>query len=286
MSIKSLFRADHDWPLLLDQLPQKDQPSQLYYEGILPKKDELCVAIVGSRHPTKSGIMAAQLFAAALAHKNVTVVSGLALGIDGAAHQATLDARGRTIAIVGSGLDRSVLYPKRHHLLAENILKRNGCLLSEYAPSTAPAPWTFPKRNRIIAGLSVATIVIEATEKSGALITSRCATEYNRDVGAVPGNIFSDLSAGPNMLISKGAAVLRNVDDLYTFLNITPKTSIKSAATEDDALLQYFDGEHTVEDILILSGLTREDLLGRISELEIHGNIRNMGGTIYQKTNT
>jgi len=284
MSIDHISPTDNSWPELLAELPEKEVPKQLYFEGTLPTKDECCVAIVGSRHPTQSGIMATRLFTTALANAGVTVVSGLSVGIDGLAHQTALSAKGRTIAVVGSGLDRSVLHPRRHLALAKEILNQNGCLISEYDPLTTPARWTFPKRNRIIAGITTATIVIEAGEKSGSLITARCAMEYNRDVAAVPGNIFSDLSRGTNMLISKGAAVLRNEEDLYTFLGITaPSMPITNMVADD--FLQYFDGERTVEDILIRSGLSREALLAKISELEIRGNITHTGGTIYQKTN-
>ncbi len=156
---------------------------------------------------------------------NVTIISGLALGIDGLAHKAALKAGLKTLAVPGSGLDATVLYPRSHLQLAEEIVRNGGALLSEFKPQTQAATWTFPKRNRIMAGLSHAVLVIEAELKSGTLITSKLATEYNRDVLTMPGSIFSSTSEGPHMLIKLGATPVTASEDILRTLGIEPPTN-------------------------------------------------------------
>lgn len=284
MEIRKITTTDHDWPSLLNELPERDIPEMLYAIGEPPFSKSPLVAIVGTRRPTPSGIKIAEALTETLVRMGVVTVSGLALGIDGVVHRQTIVSGGKTIAVVGSGLDMSVLYPKRHHELARKIVETGGALISEYEPTTAPAPWTFPKRNRIIAGIAHATIVVEAAEKSGARITARLATEYNRDVAAVPGNIFSDLSKGTNQLIKSGAFPITHPDDLYEFLSYdNPLITPEKTEGADDPLLQYFDGERTVEDILARTAYTKEELFAKISEYEIRGTIKRIGGSVYQR---
>ena len=171
----------------------------------MPKGDAKFLCVVGSRKYTDYGKEACQKLIAGLRGHNIVIVSGLALGIDGIAHRAALDAGLTTIAIPGSGLNPSVLYPSSNRQLAEKIIESGGALISEFEPMFKATTYSFPQRNRIMAGISHATLIIEAEIKSGTLITSRLATEYNRDVATVPGSIFSKTSEGPNMLLRLGA---------------------------------------------------------------------------------
>jgi DNA processing protein len=203
-------------PQLLE-IPQP--PEELYIVGELPK-DHIYVSVVGSRRYTDYGQRCCRELILGLRGKPVAIVSGLAYGIDQIAHRSAMDAKLPTIAIPGSGLDPSALYPRGHTQLAEEILYNGGCLLSELEPFEKAAPWTFPQRNRIMAGISRAVLIIEAEEKSGTLITARLATEYNRDVLAVPGSIFSATSAGTNFLLRQGATPITCANDLLQALGL------------------------------------------------------------------
>ena len=208
---------------LAEQLPQlleiPQPPEEMYIVGQLPK-DHIYVSVVGSRRYTDYGARCCRELILGLRGKPVTIVSGLAYGIDEIAHRAAISAKLPTIAIPGSGLDQSALYPRGHTQLAEEILYNGGCLLSELQPYEKAAPWTFPQRNRIMAGISRAVLIIEAEEKSGTLITARLATEYNRDVLSVPGSIFSATSAGTNFLLRQGATPITCADDLLQALGL------------------------------------------------------------------
>jgi DNA processing protein len=195
--------ADGSYPSHLRNLP--DPPCALYVQGRLEPSDDLAVAVVGSRKASAYGLEAATILAHDLAVRGVTVVSGLAIGADSAAHRAALEGGGRTLAVLGSGLDRP--YPLRNRRLIEAIAG-NGAVLSEYPLGTDPQPWHFPQRNRVIAGLALGTVVIEASALSGSLGTAREALESGREVFAVPGRIFSERSVGSNTLIRAGHARL------------------------------------------------------------------------------
>ncbi|MSR73319.1 DNA-protecting protein DprA [Candidatus Parcubacteria bacterium] len=216
-----------DFPLLLKEI--NDPPKKLYIRGTLPPlKDAegfetkfLCV--VGSRAFTSYGEGACRKLILGLRGYNICIVSGLALGIDGIAHRAALEAGLLTIAIPGSGLDPRVLYPRANVHLAEKILEGGGAIISEEEPMSHATPYSFPKRNRIMAGMSHAVLVIEAILKSGTLITSKYATDYNRDVFTVPGSIFSRKSDGPHMLIRLGATPVRTSEDILEGLGFEPK---------------------------------------------------------------
>ncbi|MDB5194438.1 MAG: protecting protein DprA [Parcubacteria group bacterium] len=207
-----------EYPPLLREIPEP--PERLRLWGSPPDLDNKFLAIVGARKFSHYGREATESLIAGLAGYPITVVSGLALGIDAIAHRAALRAGLQTISFPGSGLDRSVLHPHSHVNLAEEIIDNGGGILSEYDDLMPAGTWTFPKRNRIMAGLSHATIVIEAEKRSGTLITSRLATEYNRDVGAVPGPISSPTSDGPHMLMRLGAAVIRDSQDILELLGL------------------------------------------------------------------
>ncbi len=208
-----------------DELPEHlyeipEPPENLRIWGTPPNLDNKFLAIVGSRKFSHYGREVCESLIAGLAGYPITIVSGLALGIDAIAHRAALKAGLQTISFPGSGLGRKVLHPHSHVNLAEEIVENGGGIISEYEDGMPAGTWTFPRRNRIMAGLCHATIVIEAEKKSGTLITSRLATEYNREVGAVPGPISTPTSDGPHMLIRLGAALIRDSDDILELLGL------------------------------------------------------------------
>jgi len=208
---------------LLHEIPQP--PDQLWYQGKLPPAELKLLAVVGSRKYTTYGKQVIEHLIDGLAGYPVGIVSGLALGIDGLAHECALKNNLYTLAIPGSGLDEKVLYPQRHKKLAEKILASGGGLMSELSPTTPAALWTFPKRNRIMAGLCQATILIEAGEKSGTLITARMTVDYNRELLAVPGSIFSKNSHGTHQFLKLGATLVTDASDILAILNIEEKTT-------------------------------------------------------------
>lgn len=195
-----------DIPKNLREIP--DAPKKLFVRGELPNSSMRHLAVVGSRKASAYGISACEELIEGLAGLPIVIVSGLAFGIDSTAHKAALHAGLQTIAVPGSGLEDSVLYPASNVSLAHQIMKRGGALLSEFPPTLQAAPWTFPKRNRIMAGLCDAVLIVEAALPSGSLITARLALDYNRDVLAVPGSIFSAQSAGTNDLLRRGATLV------------------------------------------------------------------------------
>lgn len=211
--------SPNDFPPQLLEIPQP--PKELYLVGELPDHDEyVYLAIVGSRKHTSYGKDVVKKLVASLAGEKVVIVSGLAIGIDGIAHQSALEHGLKTIAIPGSGLDDSVIYPRIHLNLAKQIIQAGGALLSEFTPTTRASTWSFPMRNRIMAGLCRAVLIIEAEEKSGTLITARMAVDYNRDVLVVPGNINSPASKGTNQFLRLGATPITCVEDLWEALGI------------------------------------------------------------------
>lgn len=215
LGVRVLCAADEEYPDPFRTL--RDAPPVLYVRGVLKLSDSLGVALVGSRRSTAYGVAAAERLGRELAQAGVTVVSGLARGIDGAAHAAALKAGGRTVGILGSGFDR--FYPPEHRRLADQMAEK-GAVITEFPLAAGPDAGHFPRRNRLIAALSVGTVVVEAYEKSGALITAGLAAEMGRDVFAVPGSIFSPVSRGPHRLIKNGAKPVESAMDIFDEITV------------------------------------------------------------------
>jgi len=206
-------------PQLLKEIP--DAPEYLYIRGTLPcLRKHIAIAVIGSRNHTPYGKRVCEEIIQGLSGYPIVIISGLAIGIDAIAHQAALDANLPCIAVPGSGLKEEVLYPKSNRHLAQKILKNNGCLLSEYEPDFKATRWSFPHRNRIMAGLAHGVLIIEARKKSGTSITAHLSLEYNRDVLAVPGSIFNLQSEGCNTLIQEGALPVMSAQDIITYFNL------------------------------------------------------------------
>ncbi len=214
--IDKITIKDNNYPRLLKEI--YDPPEQLYITGELKAKEKYPLAVVGTRKMSDYGKRVTVFLVKGLVKAGFTIISGLALGIDGLAHQTALDAGGRTIAVLGSGLD--IIYPPEHKKLAADIIKSGGAVISEYPPGARPSRRTFPARNRIVAGLSLAVLVIEAPEKSGALITAKVALDQGREVLAVPGNIYNPNSIGCHKLIKMGAKAVTNPEDVFDALNL------------------------------------------------------------------
>ncbi len=281
-----VVRGRDGYPDRLDDLP--DAPPMLFVRGEVTDQDALSVAIVGTRHATHYGLKQAERFGYALARAGVTVVSGLARGIDTAAHEGALAAGGRTLAVLGSGLGQ--IYPGENKGLAAAIAA-DGAVISEYAPHAKPRGGMFPQRNRLIAGLSLATLVVEAPDRSGALITARLAGEQNREVLAVPGNVTNRASRGCNQLIRDGATLVQNIDDVLEALG-----PMRSSVTTTDGhevrnaselqlndverkILGAIDAESTAIDAVIeRSQLPAHQVIATISVLEMKRLIRRISG--------
>jgi DNA processing protein len=210
-------------------------PAHIHIAGTPPSRDTALLAVVGSRGYSPYGKEACETLIAGLAGYDITIVSGLALGIDAIAHETALLAGLKTIAVPGSGLNERVLYPRTNAPLAERIIQKGGALLSEFNHDERATQWNFPKRNRIMAGLSRAVLLIEATERSGTLITARLAADYGKDVLAVPGNIFSPQSVGTNQFISLGATPITKSSDILTAFGFTMPTSTQPSLFDPDA---------------------------------------------------
>ncbi|HEV2176269.1 MAG TPA: DNA-processing protein DprA [Terriglobia bacterium] len=222
--------SDDDYPPLLRQLP--DPPLALYVLGERRLLSQHAVSIVGTRRPSAYGSSVAHRLAGDLAQRQLVIVSGLARGIDSAAHRGALEAKGRTVAVLGSGAD--VIYPRENKSLAEKICQ-SGAVISEFPLGTSPQPENFPIRNRLISGLSLGTVIVEAAEYSGSLITARLAAEQNREVYAVPGNITSPQSFGPNLLIKQGAKLVDNWMDVVEEFPAAIRTELLPAASATEA---------------------------------------------------
>ncbi|MGB7328744.1 MAG: DNA-processing protein DprA [Rubripirellula sp.] len=282
----SAIETDGPYPRSLADLP--DAPPILFVQGDLVAEDELAVAIVGTRHATTYGLKQAEHLAYSLARAGVTVISGLARGIDAAAHEGALAGGGRTIAVLGSGHDH--IYPREHEGLAKAVAA-DGAVISECPPYAKPRAGMFPQRNRIIAGLSLATLVIEAPDRSGALITARIAMEQNREVLAVPGPITSRVSRGCNQLIRDGAKLIQNVDDILEELGpmrAPVQTSdgheVRNAAELqlnelERAVLNSIETESTpIDQVIHRSQLPAHSVIAVISVLEMRRLVRRLSG--------
>jgi DNA processing protein len=274
--VQVLTWADANYPESLRQVD--GAPPVLYVSGTLLPDDNLAIAIVGTRRASAYGREVAHRLGAELARNRVTVVSGLALGIDAVAHKAALDSGGRTIAVLGSGVDQ--VYPLQHRQLAQAIAT-NGAVVSEYPLGTRPEASNFPPRNRIISGLSRAVVIVEAGVRSGALITANFAADQGREVFAVPGNILSAGSAGCNDLIRQGATPLLAADDLLEFLSLTTWNAQQSARQLvppdplEERLLDHLSGEPAhIDELVRLSALSTPQVSSLLTLMELKGMVR------------
>jgi len=281
--VQVLTWDDEDYPARLREFT--NAPPVLYIRGTLLPTDTWSVAIVGTRRATAYGRQIADETARTLVQNGVTIVSGLARGIDGIAHQAALDAGGRTIAVLGCGVDR--IYPPEHRQLAERIMA-NGALISDYPMGTAPEAYNFPPRNRIISGLSMATVVIEAGLKSGALITAKFAAEQGSDVFALPGQVTAPQSKGTNHLIRDGAYPLLDPREILEVLELTmisEHRAIRSVLPANALEAQIFDildiEPVHVDEIRARSSLPIEQVTSTLAIMELKGMVRQVGGMRY-----
>ena len=281
LEIKKLLKEEI--PESLFEIP--DPPKQMYLVGKMPIEGNKLLAIVGSRKYSNYGKEVCEKLIEALKGQPVSIISGLALGIDSIAHREALKNNIQTIAIPGSGLDESVLYPTSHLNLAKEIVEQGGGLLSEFNPTFRATPYSFPQRNRIMAGLADAVLIIEAEKKSGTLITSRLATDYNKDVFAVPGNIFSKTSEGPHMLIRLGATPITCVNDLLEALHLEPEQQVLNfeECTEDELkILNLLDSPISRDELFEKAGIEIQALNSILMMLEIKGFIKENQGMIFR----
>ena len=285
--IAILTEADPNYPRMLREIP--DPPGLLFVRGTLAPQDALAIGIVGTRHATAYGLRQAGRLAASLSRAGLTIISGLARGIDAAAHRGAMEAGGRTLAMLASGV--LCIYPPEHDKLAEEVAA-HGALVSEQPSRSAPLAGTFPQRNRLISGLSLGVIVVEAAERSGALITARHAMEQGRDVFAVPGNVDSRTSRGCHRLLRDGAILVESADDvleqLGPLVEAMPRDDGRTVHHPAELLLNELEqhvldsvrGEATsINDIIAASGLPAGQVLSTISVLEMRHLIRRLSGT-------
>ncbi|MDD4923714.1 MAG: DNA-processing protein DprA [Dehalococcoidales bacterium] len=283
-NIKAFNYHDKDYPARLKEI--HDFPPVIYVRGNILAEDEYCLAVVGTRNPSVYGRQLTEEIVSELAKNRITVISGLAKGIDTIAHQSALNAGGRTIAVMGGGLDS--VYPAENANLARNILK-NGAMISEYAPGTKPRPENFPRRNRIMSGLCLGVLVIEAGETSGSLITAHLAFEQDREVFAIPGSVLSPASIGTNKLIMEGTArLVCNAADILQELNLTAvaeqievKEIIPASDTEAVILRQLGAEPRHIDEICRASGLPISVVSSTLAMMELKGMVKQVGSMSY-----
>ncbi len=267
-----------EWPPDLDQAAPA--PKHLYVRGRMPQTPG--IGVVGTRRMSAYGRACVELLVPEIVRLGLPVVSGLALGIDGAAHEATLRANGRTAAVIGSGVDDRSVYPRAHLALAKRIIESNGAVISEYAPGVPSLPHHFPERNRIIAALSKAVLVIEAPKKSGAMITARLALEMGREVWAVPGPITHPNAEGPNTLIRDGAVPITSIDDIAATLGFVPRQAtlptLEIFSPEERALLEKIRaGVDTADALSRTLGRPITSVSVMLTGLELRNAVRAVG---------
>ena len=282
--IKTLKKED--WPESILEI--NDPPEQLYYRGQKPDWNSTFLTVVGSRRYSQYGKEVCKKLISGLRGYDITIISGLALGIDGIAHKIALETGLKTISVPGSGIDDTVLYPKSNKGLAQEILKSGGTLLSEFDPLEMADRWTFPQRNRIMAGLAKATLIIEATEKSGTLITARLALDYNREVCVVPASIFSHHAIGSNNLLRQGATTITNSQDLLKTLGFNidnkptqNKLNLEDYSKEEQQILELLKEPKDRDELIQQSNLTASQTNIILSSMEIKGIIKESLGKIH-----
>jgi len=266
-------------------LQAADPPVLLYVQGSPAILSAPAIAVVGSRHPTPQGLDNARAFAHSLGAQGYVVVSGLALGIDGAAHEGALMGTAGTVAVVGTGIDR--VYPPKHRELAHRIAA-HGALVSEFAPGTPALPEHFPQRNRIIAGLSLGTLVVEAALPSGSLITARLASEAGREVFAIPGSIHAPQSKGCHFLLKQGAKLVETAEDIVEELRGQQhrQVPLPLEETQDPLLGALGHDPVTLDALMARTGASAAELTVRLLELELEGSVARLPGGLYQRRHT
>ena len=289
--IRMMSILDSDYPQNLAAI--YDPPLILYIKGSFIPEDRYSIAVVGSRHPSTYGIRMAGKFSSELSARGMTIVSGFARGIDGEAHRGALRAKGRTIAVLGCGLD--IIYPKEHGSLYHQIVE-SGAIISEFPMGTQPKAVHFPQRNRIITGLSIGVLVVEANQRSGSLITASIAAEEGREVYAIPGPIDSITAQGTNHLIQTGAKLVSSAEDILIDMHGQLKASVevkkdelKTVITDpvDHSILKLLTNEPlSLDDIWIGLGGMPKDISSRLSQLEVQGVIKRVFGGQYVRTSS
>jgi DNA processing protein len=286
--IEYIEAADPRFPPLLRHL--SDAPKGLYVRGNL--KDQPAVSVVGTRRCSSYGRRATREIVSGLAASGLGVISGLALGIDGEAHRAALDADGYTIAVLATGIDEATIYPREHVKLAHRILESGGALVSEYPPRSPSFKFAFPKRNRLIAGFSPATIIIEATIDSGSLITARLALEENREVLAVPGPIFSETSAGCHQLIKLGAKPCTSTEDILACLKLDRPELMAAVRSqlpltaEESTVFAKLDRPCHIDELSEALNAPISRISGLLTFLELKGYVQHEGNQIWRRKAT
>jgi DNA processing protein len=298
-----LCRDDEAWPARLSEI--YDPPLVLYVRGNVEALARPGIAIVGTRHPTPYGIGMAERLSCDLASRGLTIISGMARGVDTAGHRGAIKAKGKTVAVFGTGVD--VIYPRENKKIAEGILECGGALISEFPLESFAAPQNFPIRNRVISGLALGVLVVEAGEYSGTRITARCALEQSREIFAVPGNVTSRNSWGPNTLIKQGAKLTATWEDIWEELPAEVKHRLESEwapqASEEKTTSNLFGDELSPAEKKLLSLLRQDEsthideimekLEGQVSsaevftalfELEMSGKVKQMAGKNYVKS--
>ncbi len=283
MEIRKLSKKE--FPTALLEIPEP--PLDLFVIGELPSSQLIHLCIVGSRKFTSYGKEACEKIIEGLKGYPIVIVSGLALGIDAIAHKKALEVGLKTLAFPGSGLSKESIYPRSNLLLAEHILKSGGCLISEFEPNFHATLWSFTKRNRLMAGISKAVLIIEAEEKSGTLITARLATEYNRDVLAIPGSIFSSNAKGTNRLIRQGATPITSVEDVLEALGFEIKKDeekqrklFADLLPEEKIVVEILRNPTPRDELIRAMGLTTPEANSILSIMEIKGLINEEFGEI------
>lgn len=282
--IECYFLDDENYPENLKKID--NPPFILYVKGAIKPEDELSIAVVGTRKMTGYGGQVTESLVTELVGAKMTIVSGLARGIDSMAHKAALKAEGRTIGVLACGLD--IVYPPENVSLVKEIIDDNGAVISEFPLGMQPMPGSFPARNRIISGLALGTVVIEAPQRSGALITARHAAEQGREVFAIPGPVTSPNAAGPSHLIKMGAKLVFNAEDILDELNIEsrirkqePKKITPENLEEETILSLIKDEAKHIDEIVRESGFDPGKVASIMSLMEIKGKIRNLGNMVY-----
>ena len=281
--VKTLTVHSPEYPARLKEI--YDYPPVLYVRGTLVPQDEWCLAVVGTRRASVYGRQVTEEFVADLARNKITIVSGLAKGIDSIAHRTALEAGGRSLAVFACGLD--TVYPAENAELAKRLMQQ-GALISEYPIGVKPRAENFPRRNRILSGLSLGVLVIEAGETSGAMITAHLAVEQNRDVFAIPGSILSPASKGTNQLIQEGAKLVRDYTDILEELNLTAvaqqlemKEMLPASETESLLLKQLGAEPMHIDEVCRQSGLPASTVSSTLAMMELKGMVKQVGGMNY-----